>query len=433
MKKIVYLIVFFTSIILFSCTPQEDDLFDESSSSRIDAALKSHQEILKGAENGWLMEYFPAAGQVYGGYNLLASFTDDEAKFAGEIALATENETGMYSLKQSAGPVLTFDTYNEIFHFFSNPNSDISGVGKNGVGMGGDFEFLVIKATPDSIILKGKKTENKIVMTPLAKGVVWSDFIDNINDAAEEMAFRKFEYQVNGLSITATVNYRTLNFTYTDEAGNEVKESASYIQTLTGYKLYKPLNIGGVEVKEFIYNSDTDSFTAKDNADVKLVPVIPPLTEVFVNGDWFFKFSGLGSLGKLYWNDVKVNGLDPIGQELYYGFMGTDGGGIDDYAFHFYTSQNSIPIKYGLYTFDYVIMGDNQIGFTFTGSTNADGLWYFNNARFGNLLYPLRIAESFTLSTDNNVNPSWIKFIDDEDPDNTIILYPTPVEFPYKN
>ena len=109
MKKIVYLIVFVTSILLFSCTPQEDDLFDESSSSRIDAALKSHQEILKGAENGWLMEYFPAKDQGYGGYNLLASFTDDEAKFAGEIALATENETGMYSLKQSAGPVLTFE------------------------------------------------------------------------------------------------------------------------------------------------------------------------------------------------------------------------------------------------------------------------------------------------------------------------------------
>ena len=429
MKKIVYLIVFFTSILLFSCTPQEDDIFDESSSSRIDAALKSHQEVLKSAENGWLMEYFPAAGQVYGGYNLLASFTDDAAKFAGEIALSTETTTGLYSLKQSAGPVLTFDTYNDIFHFFSNPNSSVSEVGTDGVGMGGDFEFLVIKATQDSIILKGKKTENKIVMTPLAADVVWSDFIDNINNAAEEMAFRKFEYQVNGKSIVATVNYRTLNFTYTDEAGNEVKEKASYIQTTTGYKLYKPINIEGVTVSEFIYNKESDDFVAKGNTDVKLIPIIPPLNEQLVSADWYFSFSGLGSFGKTYWNHANVNGIKPIGEELYYAYMGTDAGG---YGFQF-ASLAGTSLYGGALFFDYTLVGEDKITYNFALRGAGDGVWYYNNALFNYILHPITGPRTFTLTTDDVKNPTWIKLADEADPNNTIILESTPVIFPFDN
>ena len=432
MKKIIFLILFLTSILLFSCTPQEDDLFEDSSSSRIDAALKAHQEVLKGAKNGWLMEYFPAKGQAYGGYNLLASFTDDEAIFAGEIALATETETGMYSLKQSAGPVLTFDTYNDIFHFFSNPNSSVSNIGTDGVGMGGDFEFLVIEATKDSIILKGKKTENKIVMTPLAADVVWSDFIDNINDAAEEMAFRKFEYQVNGKSIVATVNYRTLNFTYTDEAGNEVKEKASYIQTTTGYKLYKPINIEGVTVSEFIYNKESDDFVAKGNTDVKLIPIIPPLNEQLVSADWYFSFSGLGSFGKTYWNHANVNGLKPIGEELYRAYMGLSDNG--SYGFNF-ASYDGAGLYGGALLFDYQLIGDDKVIYDFASRGEGNGVWYYNNAMFNFMLQVLsrQDPKTFTLTTDDVKNPTWIKLSDDDDPDNTIILESTPVIFPFDN
>ncbi len=427
MKNILYLIVLFVSILLFSCTPQEDSLFDESSSNRIDAALKAHQEVLKDAENGWLMEFFPAKDQRYGGFNLLASFTDDAAKFAGENYLSTETATGLYSLKQSAGPVLTFDTYNEIFHFFSNPNSNISGIGDNGVGMGGDFEFLVIKATQDSIILKGKKTANRIVMTPLANNVVWSDFIDDINAAADEMAFRKFDYQVNGKSIVATVNYRTLNFTYTNESGNEVKETASYIQTLTGYKLYKPINIEGISVSEFIYNPGNEFFVAKENADVKLVPVIPPLNEQLVNADWYFTYSGLGEYGQAYWNYTKENGLDPIGEVLYYAYMGT---GEGNYGFNFASLAGS-SLYGGSLFFNYVLIGEDKIEYNFALAGGGDGVWYYQNAAFNYIIQPL--SGTFTLTTDDAKNPTWIKLSDDDDPTNTIILESTPVIYPFDN
>jgi hypothetical protein len=101
------------------------------------------------------MEYFPSSQQTYGGFNVLARFSDAEVTIASEIADFDTTEKSSFSLKQSAGPVLTFDTYNEIFHTFSDPNSSKSGLGSNGKGMEGDFEFLIMKATQDSVILKG--------------------------------------------------------------------------------------------------------------------------------------------------------------------------------------------------------------------------------------------------------------------------------------
>ena len=41
-----------------SCLFNEDDIFDESSAQRAIASVNECQEILKGAANGWLLEYY---------------------------------------------------------------------------------------------------------------------------------------------------------------------------------------------------------------------------------------------------------------------------------------------------------------------------------------------------------------------------------------
>ena len=156
MKKFRNITFLLGIILFFSCNPVEESLFEDSSANRIEKALESTQDVLTSAENGWLMEYYPSSQQTYGGYNVLAKFSDTEVTIASEIADFDTTEKSFYSLKQSAGLVLTVDTYNEIFHVFSDPNSSKSGLGSNGEGMEGDFEFLIMKATQDSVILKGK-------------------------------------------------------------------------------------------------------------------------------------------------------------------------------------------------------------------------------------------------------------------------------------
>ena len=49
--------------------------------------------------------------------------------------------TGAYDMVNSAGPMLTFSTYNEIFHFFSEPSNAL-GIGEDGMGMRETVTFL---------------------------------------------------------------------------------------------------------------------------------------------------------------------------------------------------------------------------------------------------------------------------------------------------
>jgi hypothetical protein len=65
-----------------------------------------------------------------------------------------------WAVKSDYGPILTFDTYNDVFHAFSDPQ-------ENGAGLLGDYEFLILKATPDLVLLKGKKHSAYTVMRPM--------------------------------------------------------------------------------------------------------------------------------------------------------------------------------------------------------------------------------------------------------------------------
>lgn len=432
MKKIINISYLLVAIFLFSCTVEEKDIFGDSPANRIEAALKADQAILTGAKNGWLMEYYPADQQEYGGFNVLVSFTADKATVASEIALPSESSISYYSLKQSAGPVLTFDSYNDIFHFFSTPDSEVSGVGKDGVGLGGDFEFLILKATADSVILKGKKTSNRIVMTPLASGTSWSDQITKFNEVEEKMSFKIFTYQVNNKSIPVSVNNRTLIFTYSDAQGGEVTVVAPYIQTLTGYKLYSPLTIEGVTVNEFIYKQegDADFFVPANGVNAKLVVVYPPINEQLISGKWYFKYSGLGSFSKNYWDYTKKNGLDKIGEDLYYAYLGKNTSG--QYGFCF-ASTDGASLYGGVLKYTYKLVNDNKITYTYAQSGDDNGIWYYQNAAFNYLINPIAGANprTFTITADNIKKPTWIKLTDDANENNTMILENSAVYWSY--
>ena len=70
MKKIYYLFCLVAAVLITACTHEEEDLFNDSSANRADATIMANIEVLTGASNGWLMEYFPAISKEYGGYNI---------------------------------------------------------------------------------------------------------------------------------------------------------------------------------------------------------------------------------------------------------------------------------------------------------------------------------------------------------------------------
>jgi hypothetical protein len=407
-----------------ACTPEEEDLFGNSSANRADAMINSSVDVLANAPNGWLMEYFPASAQEFGGYNVLLAFDrEGTVKVAGEIAAPSEVITSLYTVKQSAGIVLSFDTYNEIFHFFSDP-SDPSGAGGNGYGLGGENDFLILETSAEKVTLKGKKTGCIAVLTPMQGE--WSGFISGIQDADAAMTFPKFELDLNGETIPVTISYRTLAFTY-EEEGEAKSQTASYIVTATGYKFYAPVTIKGTTISGFTFDAGNQLFTETANPGIRLVPVIPPLNEQFVMGDWYIAYSTSGAFAKQYFAVVKRN-LDNLGETLLYAYIGSSLYG----SFGLNFNSSGYAGQLGL---NYTLIGEDKVSLVFSFTGLGNGVWYHNNAGFANMLNPFgySAARTFTLTTDNLVSPTYITLTDDANANNVITLHKTPVTYPFDN
>ena len=55
MNKSVYILIALFTLCISSCS-DENDIFDSSSARRMNAMLQECNEILTGAENGWIFE-----------------------------------------------------------------------------------------------------------------------------------------------------------------------------------------------------------------------------------------------------------------------------------------------------------------------------------------------------------------------------------------
>lgn len=299
MKKI-YRVFFalMALVALAACSNDVDDVFDQSSSERINEAMTECKKVLTSAEDGWVMKYYPKANTTYGGYNILLKFDADGNVTAMSDALGSDvKATSHYKLEQSSGLLLSFDEYNKVIHYFSDP-ANPDGIGYNGKGMEGDLEFRVKTACADSVVMTGKKRNSKIVMTPLSKDADWAETINQLLDEEENMAFPKYSCTVNGATYQATTSYRTITFERTDAEEDLI--TVPYIITGKGLEFYKSITLNGATVNGFNYvGGDTYEFDAT-NGDVKMYGIVPPLAEQVTVGDWYLGTANMGAFAKQY-------------------------------------------------------------------------------------------------------------------------------------
>ena len=149
-----------------ACSRDEKSLFDKPAAQRAQEAVTSAFDVLSSNEAGWEMAYFPNLEADAKGYNMVLKFNKN-----GNVSVTAKNATttgnkiitdtaSTWAVKSDYGPLLTFDTYNDVFHAFSDPKED-------GAGLLGDYEFLILKATPELVLLKGKKHSAYSVMRPV--------------------------------------------------------------------------------------------------------------------------------------------------------------------------------------------------------------------------------------------------------------------------
>ncbi|AUC21291.1 hypothetical protein BTO15_03845 [Polaribacter sejongensis] len=272
MKKYIKKSLAFLLLIVMatSCIDNTEEMvFEESSSDRIQNAISEYKDLLTSSENGWVVEYYAGIDQSNGGFNFVMKFNEDlTSNVLMELAF-DDSQSNMYDVIASGGPVLTFNTYNWLTHFFATPSPT------NADGFEGDYEFFLLSMTDDVITMKGKKFGN--IMRMVKFSGVADDFLTDVNGISYVLSLAS-GVAVNGEDNNVALGGRHLAFSI---AGEEAVDVA-YIFTTTGIKLYEPITIDGNEILEFTLDKAKNQLISIDGSLI-IDLIIAPFD---INQDW---------------------------------------------------------------------------------------------------------------------------------------------------
>lgn len=277
---------------IYSCSNEEEDIFGKSSAQRLNEAVAEYSKLLCSSENGWAMEYF--ANEKEKGYTLLMKF-----RTTGGVTIATkDNYTGnkytednsLFEVIADNAPVLTFNTYNDLLHYFSNPEDDPNTEeNENGRGHEGDYEFIVMKASQDLIVLKGKKRGYTIMLRRLSEGQDWEGYLNQLEEVKNTLFSSKIPTlwftSANGEKYTLT-NSTTGVFDAVPEGGDPISQTIKipFVMEEKGIRTLKPFT-GGKEKDEVLFSAQTfnvaedGGLTCMDDGASRILG--PTATEIF--------------------------------------------------------------------------------------------------------------------------------------------------------
>ena len=284
MKKIQFNRFLFVSLVAFcitvattSCRFEEDDYFSESASLRVEHAIDSVRSVLTQAPNGWVLQYFCGTGVAhFEGFNLFANFDKNgKVTMASNHRLLRNGNAGkyteavsLYSLLLEDGPVLAFNTWSDVLTPFVdpvNPWAAPSNLMKDGEGMQGDHNFVIIRHNHDEVILRGERhdAEVRLVKCP----TTWQEYI------ADTDKLKSYITNTSIASYYVTTDTDTLYFTglrngrfrYSENLTNPVKlDSLSCVFTPKGFRTERQDSIGTRVFHEFTLSADSTCLVNED-------------------------------------------------------------------------------------------------------------------------------------------------------------------------
>ena len=261
-----------------SCTREVEDIFDVPGAQRLQEAMTEIEQTLVAAPNGWEMRYYTQPETA--GYVMLIKF---DANGSAMVAAKNSVTGGTYRSDVSTwevigddGPVITFNSYNEVMHAFSDPQND-------GVGLGGDYEFRVQETTDSHLVLKGKKTDAYIDMYALNASVAWEAHLDEllVMDSYLFNNLVDLELRVNGAPLYTLYNTTSHIFGVLPygEENFDLMEDASFVVTSDGLMLYEAFEVDGQQVRTFKLNESRTELVSQEVAEV--VITAPDVYEYF--------------------------------------------------------------------------------------------------------------------------------------------------------
>lgn len=299
-KFFITVILAVSTLSLQSCLKDQEDIFDDSSSIRMQEVLDNAKAVLTSSENGWAFDYFPDRDKSYGGFIYTVKFDNAKATVGSELAPGT-HETSLYKLTNDNGPILSFDSYNSLMHFFATPD------GNNYEAFDGDFEFLIMDVTTDMIKLRGNRTGNIMYMHRLSENP--DDLIASALAMEENFYISKADGSIGDTQVEAEIdiNIRYIDFILADGSS----AGGYYLPTATGLRFVEPIEINGLKFSELTFDPDNLTYTGQtsDGKMISLTGILDPTYSTFeeYEGEYTLNYNGTRSISISLVPDVENN------------------------------------------------------------------------------------------------------------------------------
>ena len=319
---------------LIGCVGEEADVFDKSATERLDEISGIYTQRLASSEGGWIMEYYPqnSTEEAVGyGYLIACKFDKNHEVTCGAKNAYTYNNyeeaKSVWEIITDDGPVLSFNSRNDVMHIFSQP-LDIPGTEDDELGRGfeGDYEFIItdLEEGAEHAMLKGKKRGTYNRITRLPAGTDYAAYIDDVDafirtmfplEGANEL---RLHIGSNDYNVDA-MNTRMPNIYPAD--GDKVidKELETYLVTKHDGKyclrFRSPIGKGEETEQEFIYDEAADAFIGVGNPNNILRGLIGSDIPVYLTTD-----SGVGIVWNITRMNPATNKFDQLFEGLYTGF-----------------------------------------------------------------------------------------------------------------
>lgn len=263
-----------------SCNQEEDDLFDKQAAQRMNETVELVTSTLEDAEYGWMVEFYPNHSGQMGGVPMVALFKDGKATiYTTDIEIGTEPVTSLYQVKGEQECLLTFDSYNKLFHYYSEPQGSDAPF-----GLESDYEFAYKSMSDDgnTITFKGKRYGQPFILRRMDGTLSPEQYVEKINVINNKMFYEPrglaiingMEYDVNFYDGVFKYSELTTEIEDGEEVTKKVTSKFAAIPTLTGMHFQQPLSFGGKTVQDLYYNEQTDELSTEDGSFV--IPNVLP-------------------------------------------------------------------------------------------------------------------------------------------------------------
>lgn len=259
MKKAMTILAAAVLALTTSCLKDQKDYFDKSSAERLQEVQDNLRALLADNPYGWRMEYFIGnTEQDRGGRNLALKFGKDlDTVCVRSEEYLDSSCTSHFKLTADDGPVLSFDTYNDILHKYAVPSSSYY------EARGGDFEFLIIDYSAERIVLKGKRSGKTSTLYPLTEDA--NAFTNRLHRTDKAFYVSSFEGTLGSTAVQGEIDVRNRQFTITEKLDDEYADAQTttlpYILTEKGLQFYQSEEFMGTTLESLAFSAADTTLT----------------------------------------------------------------------------------------------------------------------------------------------------------------------------